>query len=200
MAVIPIPREAIEGNALFEGYHERLSNDRVRPYLCPAHVATIGFGTTVYPDGKKVRMSDPTIDRSTAERYMANDLQIAARGIKRDTAVPLTDMQFSALVMFANNVGTGAYRGSTLRYFVNRKDWTRASREFLKWVNGGGRRLTGLVRRRKYESALFLRGSVAEAAPSSPKAVASGAPAVTQSPPPTSTWGAFLAKLWPWQG
>ena len=196
MVVIPIPKEALVGNALFEGYHRRMPDDRVRPYLCPAKVATIGYGSTSHPGGKPVRMSDAPITRATAERYMANDMQIAARGVKRDTAVPLSDEQFSALLMFANNVGTGAYKGSTLRYFVNKKKWPEASREFLKWVNGGGRRLTGLVNRRRYESQLFLRGSqVKVASHQSPPTAHNTAPNPTLPPPAQTSWWKFI---WPW--
>ena len=38
----------------YEGYSSK-------PYLCPAGVATIGYGTTVYPNGKKVSMIVPSI-------------------------------------------------------------------------------------------------------------------------------------------
>jgi len=194
MADIRIPQEAMEGNALFEGYHKKLANGWVKPYLCPANVPTIGFGSTSHPNGRKLRMGDAPISRSTAEAYMRNDLQIAARGVKRDTQVDLTDEQFSALLMFANNVGTGAYKNSTLRYFVNKRNWPAASREFLKWVNGGGRRLSGLVRRRQYESQLFLRGSgKAAVKPLHPTAVT-----VTLPPPPATTRRPWWAFLWPW--
>jgi len=33
----------------FEGY-------RAKPYLCPANVATIGYGSTYYADGRKVTL------------------------------------------------------------------------------------------------------------------------------------------------
>src|SRR4051812_25698602 len=32
---------------------------RSYPYLCPAGVASIGYGTTRYPDGRRVSLSDP---------------------------------------------------------------------------------------------------------------------------------------------
>ena len=34
---------------------------RLRPYICPAGVPTIGYGNTFYPNGKSVTMDDPPI-------------------------------------------------------------------------------------------------------------------------------------------
>ena len=39
----------------FEGF-------RSKPYLCPANVATIGYGSTYYANGVKVTLNDPLID------------------------------------------------------------------------------------------------------------------------------------------
>ena len=46
----------------FEGY-------RAKPYLCPANVATIGYGSTYYADGRKVTLEDPPMDEPTAEHF-----------------------------------------------------------------------------------------------------------------------------------
>ena len=43
----------------FEGY-------RAKPYLCPANVATIGYGSTYYADKRKVTLEDPPMDEPTA--------------------------------------------------------------------------------------------------------------------------------------
>jgi GH24 family phage-related lysozyme (muramidase) len=156
--VRPVPPEAVAINEKWEGFHKRLSDGRAAPYLCPAKVATIGVGTTVYPSGRKVALTDEPISRATARSYLGHDLKATAASIERNTTVYTHDLMFSALISFGYNCGTAAYRGSSLRYFVNRKEWTKAAREFRKWVNGGGRRLQGLVNRRADEEALFLRG------------------------------------------
>ena len=41
-----------------------------KPYLCPAGVATIGYGTTRYPDGTKVSMVDEPITEEQATAYL----------------------------------------------------------------------------------------------------------------------------------
>jgi lysozyme len=192
-----VPSEAVAINEKWEGFHKRRSDGRAAPYLCPAKVPTIGIGTTVYPSGRKVAITDEPISRDTARGYLSHDLKATAASIERSTTVFTHDLMFSALLSFGYNCGTAAYKGSTLRYFVNRKDWTKAAREFRKWVNGGGRRLQGLVNRRADEEALFLRGvrllnePRAEIAPQIP-------PLPTPKPLARATWWRrALDWLWP---
>lgn len=43
---------------------------RSRPYLDTGDVPTIGYGATIYPDGRKVTMQDHSIDEPTALEYL----------------------------------------------------------------------------------------------------------------------------------
>jgi GH24 family phage-related lysozyme (muramidase) len=78
--------------------------------------------------------------------------------VKRYVSVNLTQGQFDALVDFAYNVGDQSLCTSTLLKKLNAGDYSGASAEFGKWVNGGGKKLPGLVRRREAERRLFLGG------------------------------------------
>ena len=40
------------------------------PYLCPAGVATIGYGATYYENGTRVQLTDPPITRARAEALL----------------------------------------------------------------------------------------------------------------------------------
>ena len=71
--------------------------------------------------------------------------------------VPLTNNQFSALVSFTYNVGSGNLASSTLRQKLNRQEYDAAADEFPKWRRAAGKILKGLVLRRKEEQALFQR-------------------------------------------
>ena len=51
----------------FEGF-------RGKPYLCPAGVATIGYGSTYYIDGRKVSLTDETISETIAETILLHEL------------------------------------------------------------------------------------------------------------------------------
>jgi lysozyme len=116
---------------------------------------TIGIGTTVYPDGRKVRRGD-TCTPQQADKYLAHDLRGLEREVAAMVTVPLTSNQFSALVSFAYNVGISALRSSTLLRLLNAGDYAGAAAQFLRWNRAAGRVLPGLVRRRAAERDLFL--------------------------------------------
>jgi lysozyme len=67
----------------------------------------------------------------------------------------LAQCRFDALVSFTFNFGAGNLQASRLRRAVNRGEHERAPGELARWVYGGGRRLAGLVRRRKAEAVLY---------------------------------------------
>ena len=65
------------------------------------------------------------------------------------------EVRLSAIVDFTFNLGAGRLQTSTLRRRINQRDWQSAAHELLRWVNGGGRVLPGLVARRTCEVALL---------------------------------------------
>lgn len=134
----------------FEGF-------RSKPYLCPAGVPTIGYGSTRYEDGTPVTLKDEPIDQARANAIMRTTLAREYEpAVQRYVKVPLTQGQYDALVDFAYNAGAKNLLQSTLLKKLNAKNYAGASKEFEKWVYGGGKVLPGLVRRRKAEQALFL--------------------------------------------
>ena len=127
---------------------------RQDPYLCPGGVWTIGFGST-----RGVTADSPSITEAGAEALLRHDLARYERAVERLTIPVISDGQFAALVSFAFNLGSGAYRSSTLRRRVNRSEWADVPRQFRRWVIGGGQRLEGLVRRREAEIQLWISAS-----------------------------------------
>lgn len=131
---------------------------RSKPYLCPAGVATIGYGSTVYPDGRAVSLRDPSITEAQAVEILAATLVKYEDAVRRYTAnakKPISQNQFDALVSFAYNVGIGNLQKSSLLRLVNAGNFAGAGREFGKWVFAKGKKLQGLVDRRADESYLF---------------------------------------------
>lgn len=126
----------------FEGCH-------LMPYLCPAGVWTCGWGST----GPDVFPGRPWT-QEYADRRLEIDALKFARGAHAACPV-LTGDRLCAIGDFAYNLGLGALKGSTLRRRVNEEDWPAARKEIGRWVNAGGRRLLGLVRRREAEAALL---------------------------------------------
>ena len=127
----------------------------LHPYLCPANVPTIGYGSTVYEDGTKVTLKDNPITEERAESLLMNTLKQYADAVNLFSKYPLNQNQFDALVDFAYNVGIGALKSSTLLKKLNLKDYVGAPLEFMEWTHVGGVVLQGLVDRRKAEQLLF---------------------------------------------
>jgi len=150
MKVTRVDQKGIDLITSFEGLY-------LTPYLCPANVPTIGYGTTRYYNGIKVSMSDLPISKEKAVEYLMNDIhqfELAVDAIAIDT---VTQNQFNALVSFAYNLGSNALKGSTLLKKVNTNpnDPTIAQ-EFPRWNRADGKVVKGLTRRREAESALYF--------------------------------------------
>ena len=133
----------------FEGF-------RAKAYNCPGGVATVGYGSTFYADGRPVKLSDPLISQADAEALLRDTLGQYEEAVSAGITQPLTQGQFDALVDFAYNCGAGSFRTSTLRKKVNAGDISGASLEFARWNKAAGVVLQGLVRRREAERALFV--------------------------------------------
>ena len=128
---------------------------RLAAYDDGVGVWTIGFGTTIYPNGIKVKKGDTcTLDQ--AKSYMAHDLKKFEQAVNGAVNIALNQNQFDALVSLAYNIGTGAFNKSTLVKKLNAGDIRGAADQFDVWINAGGKRMQGLVNRRAKEKALFL--------------------------------------------
>jgi len=130
---------------------------RLRAYLCPAGVPTIGWGAT----GPDIRLGMKWT-QAKADARLAQDIARTMAQVTALVTVPLDDHQRAALTSFAYNVGIGSLKGSTLLRKLNSGDHHGAAGEFAKWskatVNGRKVTLAGLVRRRAAEAAMFLVG------------------------------------------
>ena len=134
----------------FEGY-------RAKPYLCPAGVATIGYGSTYYADKRKVTLEDPLMDEPTARELLMVELEHTyLPGVLRNCPGLITDVRkCNAIVDFCYNLGVGRLQTSTLKRKVNAGDWEGAKEQLMLWTKGGGRVLPGLLKRRTAECALL---------------------------------------------
>ena len=135
----------------FEGFYPR-------PYLCPAGVATIGFGSTRYEDGTRVTLTDPSITQERAEQLLQWELgSNCMPQVLRlcPTLMGAGPNAIGAMADFTYNLGWPNLRASTLRKRINAQDWDGAIVELRKWIRGGGRVLPGLVKRRQAESDLM---------------------------------------------
>ena len=140
-----VPERGIALIARWEGFSERA-------YRCPAGVPTIGYGHVILPGE---RFPAEGIGEEEARDLLRRDAGAAARAVLRLIRVPLPDGRFSALVSFTFNLGAGALQRSALRRKINREEHDDVPAELMKWVWAGGRRLPGLIRRRRAEAAMY---------------------------------------------
>ena len=134
----------------FEGF-------RSKPYLCPANVATIGYGSTYYADGRKVTLNDPLMSQEEAHILLMIELEHTyLPGVLRNCPILATDeRKCNAIVDFAYNLGVGRVQTSTLKRKINAQDWEGAQEQLMLWTKGGGKVLPGLLKRRKAECLLL---------------------------------------------
>jgi lysozyme len=134
----------------FEGY-------KGKPYLCPAGIPTIGYGSTYYADGRKVALTDSPMSEPDATVLLLQELHHTyLPAVLRHCPVLLTDeKKCNAIVDFAYNLGTGRLQTSTLKRKINANDWEGAKEQLLLWTKGGGRVLPGLLKRRTAECRLL---------------------------------------------
>ena len=128
----------------------------LRPYLCPAGVPTIGYGSTRYLDGRAVELTDPAITRATAELLLLRTVMntYLPSVLRLCPGVDSPD-RLAALIDFCYNLGGRSLKASTLRKYVNSGRWGDVPTELRKWNKGGGRVLRGLQLRREAEVELI---------------------------------------------
>jgi lysozyme len=122
-------------------------------YKCPAGVYTIGYGHTL-----RYFEKDYKISREEAEKLLFQDICLASDVVIRNIRIKLTQNQFDALISFVFNVGSGAFQRSSLRHKINSSwDDEEIHYEFLQWVYAGGKKMPGLLYRRKCEAEIYSR-------------------------------------------
>ena len=131
------------------------------PYLCSAKVATIGYGSTYYPNGKKVTLKDKAITKQEAFdmfKIIADEFAIK---VDKLITSKISQNKFNSLVSFAYNCGINNLGISTLLKKVNfNPDDLTIKNEFLKWNKAGGKVVKGLTTRREIESQIYYENNI----------------------------------------
>ena len=110
---------------------------------------TIGWGAT----GKGIARGTVWSQARCDARLEVDLVRFALEVTRALGGAPTSQNQFDALVSFHYN--TGAIAKATLTRLHRAGRFAEAADEFGKWVNAGGKRLPGLVRRRSAEAALY---------------------------------------------
>ena len=143
----------------FEGF-------RSKPYRDSVGKPTIGWGTTYYPNGTPVRMSDKPVTRKEAARIkqavLNQDFSPAVNMMFADEieAGDITQNMFDALISLVYNIGVMGLKASSIYRNIKAGRYAQAADSFLLYnkgrINGRLEVIGGLVTRRHKERALFL--------------------------------------------
>src|SRR3979411_2091293 len=116
-----------------EGYVDHLYNDSNGN-------CTIGYGHLLHHGGcnSSDRARYPHgISRAQARNLLRADVGVAERAVRSDVHVRLNQHQFDALVSFTFNIGTNAFRSSTLLRLLNQGHYSQVPAQMMRWTIGG---------------------------------------------------------------
>ena len=118
---------------------------RLEAYEDAGGKPTIGYGHTY-----NVKMGDK-ISELTAEELLKKDIEIAERNVL-ELGICKYQGQLDALVSFVFNLGIGNLKRSTLlKAILAGLPRETIDKEFRRWAYAGGKRMKGLVARRRWE-------------------------------------------------
>ena len=149
-----LPPQGVSLICEFEGFRASVYDDGVG-------VATIGYGSTYYLNGKKVSWGDPPISEPEARQMMEAVAQKDFWDVISHT-IPfwgeMNDNQRSALLSFSYNLGARFYGSSgfnTISSCLKDKRWFDVPAALDLYCNPGSPVEAGLRRRRKAEGDLW---------------------------------------------
>jgi len=149
----------------FESLHDGdLRTIGLQPKMCPAYIWTEGYGRAMRDERgnfikgaqfkSKAYANISIHNEAEAIKALQEDLKSREVLVAQNIKVPLTQNQFDALVSYVYNTGGSG----TLYSLINKKASPAVIRNWIetRYITGGGRKLPGLVRRRKAEADLYF--------------------------------------------
>ena len=129
----------------------------LKPYLCPAKIPTIGYGNTYLPNGERVTLLTKEITKKEAFEMFKVIADRFAFKVSNLVKTPLNQNQFNACVSLAYNIGMANFMNSTLLKLVNKNhNDILIGLEFKRWNKVNKKEVTGLTKRRSYESDIYF--------------------------------------------
>jgi lysozyme len=131
--------------AKFEGFSEK-------PYWDVDNYS-IGYGHHFHPGDGFTK--DSVITQQQALALLEYDITRFVEAVEQDVHVQLTDNQEEGLVSLCYNIGSGAFKMSTLVRLLNQGHTSEAAMQFLRWDRVKGVENANLLERRKQEMGIF---------------------------------------------
>ncbi|MDR1463642.1 MAG: hypothetical protein LBI68_11035 [Azoarcus sp.] len=126
-----------------------------KAYRDQGGVWTICYGTTVYPDGRRVAAEDSATKPECME-WLGRHFETRVFPELSRCINPDLDLTLGEAIAYASfTYNTGKYCGTGLARAVNAGDCEAVAREMLRWHYVGKKPSPGLILRRKAEIALL---------------------------------------------
>lgn len=130
---------------------------RLNAYLDSVNVPTIGFGST-YVDGVRVKLGMTITEEKALELLEEHIDREVIPYINSLIKVPLKQNQIDAIVSLIYNIGSSAFKSSTvLRKINSGAPIIEIESAWKSWNKAGGKILQGLVNRRLAEINLYKK-------------------------------------------
>ena len=145
---------------------KRLEGVRYSAYRDSAGLWTTGVGHLIRPD-EMINLCNRVLTPVEVDALLYSDIKNTVNCVNGSVLVNLAQHQFDALVMFTFNVGTTAFKGSSLLVALNAGKYETAGNKLLDWnkITTKGKLgkpvkivSDGLNARRIRERELFLSG------------------------------------------
>jgi len=124
---------------------------RSHAYKCSSGKWTIGYGTTIYNNGIKVKDGD-TINEEDAlfelYKYIEKNCLPVVEEIEKK--IKLNENQKTAIMSLVYNIGADAFNRSKCKECIIKNDVVNACKNW-DWKRANGKILNGLVKRRNEE-------------------------------------------------
>lgn len=152
---------------------------------------TIGYGHTGYLSGQRVKAGD-VISEDQAVRFLENDLKAVDLIIDKYVTTPINANQRKALRCFVFNIGETQFKKSSVLKYINEGRLAEVPGRMALYRMNDGKVMSGLVRRRTAEGALWMKPivDVVEVQPTGP-----ATPATPRKPWDWGLVGAFITYV-----
>lgn len=102
-------------------------------------VPTIAFGTTVYPNGLKVKMTDPAVTREQGMHFLRKHMDNEAQRFNKTILnIPIYQYEYDAFNDFVYQFGMGNWSKSSMLTNLKTGKYKAACDSLLKYKYSGG--------------------------------------------------------------
>ena len=113
---------------------EKYEGFSAKPYKDTGGVVTQGIGSTVKPDGSKIKMTDKPIDRKTAQEWAKAHVSKDETAFKKSLqGVKLSQTEYDVYLDFTYNFGQANWNQSSMLRNLKAGDYVKACKSLLAW-------------------------------------------------------------------